>query len=195
MKMRTLPVIVLVLLAASLLSRGLLRSVREPEVYDPSGGPLAVDGISIGMSYGEVAQATGQKPGEAWSTILVSHAIPGMRLEPLVEFDVPEGGTLQDATVDRIDGSVLTQGGRILLDFHSVSKQFPSKSRDIVAALGQPSNVEGPNLYYYPRDLELYIVCTEHDRLLAGRLKLIRLMRSDKAVPPTVPDPGEGVKQ
>jgi hypothetical protein len=39
-----------------------MQSIREPEVYDPDGGPLAVDGVSVGMTHDEVVQATGHRP-------------------------------------------------------------------------------------------------------------------------------------
>lgn len=198
---RTILLLAALLLAASLLSWGLMQSIREPEVYDPRGGPLAVDGLWIGMTYDEVVQATGQRPAGFLSNILVEHVIPGFRLDPLVGFKEPESGSLEDATVSRIEGSVLTQDGRLLLDFHSVSRWNPARLKDVVAAMGWPRWVENSNMAYSLGGLNLLIIVSDERPELAEMYerKLIKLRRDDLAPPPsaqpTPPDPEGSPKQ
>jgi len=195
----TVMVLATVVVAASLLSRVLLGSLREPEVYDPSGGPLAVDGVWIGMTYGEVVRCTGQRPDKIVSIIHVDHVVPGCGLDPRVGFNRPPGGTLEDATVGFVEGMVLTQDGRVLLDFHSVSRRNPARLKDVVDALGRPGNYENCNIYYYMGDLDLTIIHTEEKPTLAEMdLKLISLGLSDRPAPnsprPSQPDPEGSTK-
>jgi hypothetical protein len=196
---RTILFLAASLLAASLLSWGLMQSIREPEVYDPRGGPLAVDGLWIGMTYDEVVQATGQRPAGFLSNIIVEHVIPGYRLETGVGFEEPEGGSLEDATVGSIAGNVLTQDGRILLDFHSVSRWNPPKTSDIMDALGRPNSWDG-NYYYRLEGVDLTIIDPGRYSGMVGRFRLISLNRRTRPAPPpsaqpTPPDPEGSPKQ
>jgi hypothetical protein len=188
---RTILFLAASLLAASLLSWGLMQSIREPEVYDPRGGPLAVDGIWIGMTRREVACVTGLRPRESH----YRYRFPGHPVDTWIRFHVsmPEG-SLEDATVSYIAGSVLTQDGRILLDFRSVNRRNPSKTKDVTAALGRP-NLGVENGYWHYRlldELMLTIIVTEFtgtrgsapQDFPAERYRLIEL-----ELDPTPPDP------
>jgi hypothetical protein len=86
-----------------------MQSIREPEVYDPDGGPLAVDGVSVGMTHDEVVQATGHRP----QTSGFGYRLPGYAVDTWVTFAIPPKpeGSLEDATVFSIAGNVLTQDG------------------------------------------------------------------------------------
>lgn len=199
---RALPRAVLVLagvlLVASLLGYCLIRrSGQEARLhtYDPTGGPLAVDGISIGMTGREAARVTGQRLRHVGG---VFYRVPGYhRLGTLMTLDVPETeGSVDDANVVGISGTVLTQDGRLLLDFRSVRRNHPSRRRDVLAALGRANwDVDNGNWNYRLRGTVLTIFVTEDTPSYpAENYHLIELSQGDDDPRPARPDPEGAVE-
>ncbi len=215
MKMRPLLVNALLLaallLACSLWSLNIGHRIgRESgrNKYDPKGGLLAVDGISLGMTFAEVARITGHRPEvHRWG----HYSIPGYRLDPRVYFKYldkaarPETGEeepppLEEAVVAGVEGSVLTQDGRLLLNFEGVSERNPSRWSDVTRALGRPVRLgefyQGENYFiadYSLGEQHLVVFVTEYKPGLGqkggGKLLELSYLADEVARPTPTPTP------
>jgi len=121
-------------------------------VYNPSGGPLTIGGLHIGMTWTQVVQVAGRRPVELQDG---GFLIPGpVRLDFEASDETPGEVSPPSGAEPRVNwlcGEEVTQDGRLLLKIALFSEEGPPDVTiaDAVWVFGRPTNI--------PDDTRLYV--------------------------------------